>query len=108
MFRKGQIPDAEQKKRFMARLRPKIQKLCIVRTFADIEELVGAAVEVEGVLAKLGETPYEPLKEEQEEEAKETTMEKQIDVLNNTLIHFFKRNAFDPEPSSYSTMTEEC
>jgi hypothetical protein len=108
MFRKGQIPDVEQKRRFLARLRPEIRKLCIVQTFADIEELVGAAVEVEGVLAELGETPYEPLKEEQEEEAEETTMEKQIDVLNNTLIHFFKRNALDPEPSSYSTMSEEC
>jgi hypothetical protein len=108
LFRKGQIPDVEQRKRFLARLRPEIRKLCIVRTFADIEELVGAAVEVEGVLAELKETPYEPLKEEQEEEAEETTMEKQINVLNNTLIHFFKRNAFDPEPSSYSTMSEEC
>jgi hypothetical protein len=56
----------EQRRRFLARLRPEIQKLCIVRTFADIEKLVGAAVEVEveGVLAELGETPYEPLREE--------------------------------------------
>jgi hypothetical protein len=108
MFRKGQIPDVEQKRRFLARLRPEIRKLCMVRVFADIEELVAAAIEVEGVLAELGETAYEPFEEEQEEEAEETTMEKQIDVLNNTLIHFFKRNALDPEPSSYSTMTEEC
>ncbi len=98
----------EQKRRFLARLRSEIRKLCMVRVFADIEELVAAAIEVEGVLAELGDTPYEPLEEEQEEEAEETTMEKQIDVLNNTLIHFFKRNALDPEPSSYSTMTEEC
>ncbi|CAK9216046.1 unnamed protein product [Sphagnum troendelagicum] len=74
----------------------------------DIEELVGAAIEVEGVLAELGETPYEPLREEQEEEAEETAMEKQIDILNNTLINFFKRNALNPEPSSYSTMFEGC
>jgi len=40
-----------------------------VRTFIDIEKLVGATTEVERVLGELGETPYEPLKEEQEEES---------------------------------------
>jgi len=43
LFQNGRIPDAEQRKRFLGRLRPEIQKLCVVRTFADIEELVGAA-----------------------------------------------------------------
>ncbi|CAK9220811.1 unnamed protein product [Sphagnum troendelagicum] len=47
-----------------------------MRTFADIEELVGAATEFERVLGELGETPYEPLKEEQEEGVAETMMEK--------------------------------
>jgi predicted component of viral defense system (DUF524 family) len=65
LFRKGQIQDAEQHKRFLARLRPEIRKLCVVRTFANIEELLGAAIEVERVLGELGETPLEPLKEEQ-------------------------------------------
>jgi hypothetical protein len=41
----------------------------VVRTFANIEELVGATTEVERVLGELRETPYEPLKEEQEEES---------------------------------------
>ncbi len=48
----------------MARLRPEIRKLCIVRAFIDIEELVGAATELERVLGEIGETPFEPLKEE--------------------------------------------
>ncbi len=48
----------------------------MVRTFTDIEELVGAATELERVLGELGQTPYEPLKEEQEEGASETMMEK--------------------------------
>jgi hypothetical protein len=61
LFRKGKIQDVEQKRRFLARLRPKIRKLCVVRTFADIGGLVGAATEVERVLGELGETPYEPL-----------------------------------------------
>jgi hypothetical protein len=88
-FEKGRIPDAEQRKRFLARLRPEIRKLCVVRTFADIEELVGAASELERVLGKLGETPFEPLREEQEEGAAEASMEHQLATLNNTLINFF-------------------
>ncbi len=36
----------------------------MVRTFTNIEELVGVATELEKVLGELGETPYEPLKEE--------------------------------------------
>jgi hypothetical protein len=38
--------------------------LCVVRNLADIEELVGATIELERVLGELGETPFEPLKEE--------------------------------------------
>ncbi len=48
----------------------------MVKTFADIEELVGTATELERVLGELGETPFEPLKEEQEEGDSETLMEK--------------------------------
>jgi hypothetical protein len=47
-----------------------------VRTFANIGQSVGVAMEVERVLGELGETPYEPLKEEQEEESSQTIMEK--------------------------------
>jgi hypothetical protein len=54
LFRKGQIQDLEQRRRFLARLRPKIWKLCVVRTFAYIKELVGAATKVERVLGELG------------------------------------------------------
>jgi hypothetical protein len=90
LFQRGRIPDTEQRRRFLARLRPEIQKLCVVRTFADIEELVGAATELERVLGELGETPFEPLKEEQEEGIAETSMEHQVAALNNTLINFFK------------------
>jgi hypothetical protein len=61
LFCKGMIPDVEQRRRFLARLRPEIRKLCMVRTFANIEELVGAATEVERVMGELGEMPYEPL-----------------------------------------------
>jgi predicted component of viral defense system (DUF524 family) len=64
LFQRGRIQDVEQRKRFLARLRLEIHKLCVVRTFVNIEELVGAAIEVERVLGELGERPFEPLKEE--------------------------------------------
>jgi predicted component of viral defense system (DUF524 family) len=108
LFRKGKIQDIEQKRRFLARLRPEIRKLCVVRTFADIEELVGAATEVERVLGELRETPYESLREEQEEETSESNVEKQVAVLNNTLINFFKGNLHDPASSSSSTIFGGC
>jgi hypothetical protein len=76
--------------------------------FADIEELVGAAIEVERVLGELGETPFEPFKEEQEEGIEETIMEKQVAALNNTLINFFKGNAHDPASASSSNVFGGC
>jgi hypothetical protein len=108
LFQKGRIPDAEQRRRFLARLRPEIRKLCIVRTFINIEELVGAATKLERVLGEIGETPFEPLKEEQEEGIEETLMEKQVTALNDTLVNFFKRNVPNSIASSSSTMSSRC
>jgi predicted component of viral defense system (DUF524 family) len=108
LFRKGKIQDVKQKRRFLARLRPEIRKLCMVRTFADIEELVGAATEVERVLGELGETPYEYLLEEQEEEMSESNVKKQVVALNNTFINLFKGNSHDPTSSSSSTVFGAC
>jgi hypothetical protein len=76
--------------------------------FANIEELIGVATEVEKVLGELGETPYEPLREEQEEETLESNVEKQVNALNNTLINFFKGNAHDPASSSSSNVFRGC
>jgi predicted aspartyl protease len=108
MFQRGRIQDAEQRRRFLARLRPEIRKLCVVRTFTNIEELVSVATELERVLGELGETPFEPLKEEQEEGVVETMMEKQVTALNNTLINFLKGNVLNPITSSSSTMFGGC
>ncbi len=76
LFQRGRIQDIEQKRRFLARSRPQIRKLCVVRMFTDIEELVGTTTELEKVLGELREIPFEPLKEEQEEGDSETMMEK--------------------------------
>jgi hypothetical protein len=108
LFRKGKIQDVQQRRRFLARLRPEIRKLCVVRTFVDIKELVGVATEVERVLGELGETPYELLREEQEEETSESNMEKHVTTLNNTLINFFKGNSHDTASSSSSTIFGGC
>jgi len=108
LFQRGWIQDAEQRRRFLARLRPEICKLCVVRTIANIEELVGATTELERVLGELGETPFEPLKEEQEEGIEETIMEKQVTALNETLVNFFNETIRNPEASSPSTVIGGC
>ncbi len=92
----------------MGKLRPEIRKLCVVRTFADIEEMVGAATELERVLGDLGEMPFEPMKEEHDEEVAETKMEKQVNALNETLINFLKGNVSRPVTLSSSSMFAGC
>ncbi len=73
------------------------------KVFADIEELVAAAIEVERVLGELRETPFEPLKEEHEEGTEDNTIDKQVAVLNSTLINFFKGNGQTPALASSSS-----
>ncbi len=92
----------------MGKLRPEIQKLCVVKTFADIEKMVGAATNLERVLGELSENPFEPLKEEQDEGVAETMMEKQVNALNDTLINFLKGNVSRPITSSSSSMSAGC
>jgi hypothetical protein len=74
------------------------------KDFMDIEELMGDATELERVLEELGKTPYEPLKEEEQEEGiSKTMMEKHVITLNNTFINFFMRNVPNSDaPSSFS------
>jgi len=82
----------QNKHRFLAILRPKIKKFCVVRTYTNIEEVVTAIVEIERVLGELGEIPYKPMKEEQEETMfGESITDHQLHVLNDTLINFFRK-----------------
>ncbi len=71
---------------------PKIKKFCVVHTYVDMDELLAIAIEVEKVLGEIGETPFELLKEEKDEEANEgqSSIEQQIHALNGTLIKKIK------------------
>jgi hypothetical protein len=90
LFQRGQIQDAEQHHRFMARLRPKIRKFCLVRTYTNIEEVIVVDVEIERILGELGATPYEPMKEKHDETtSRESTTNRQLNVSNESLINFF-------------------
>jgi hypothetical protein len=41
----------------------------------------------------LGETPYDPLREEKDEDVtKESSTDKKLSMLNETLIHFFRES----------------
>ncbi len=76
LFQRGKTHDVEQRRRFLAKLKPKIWKLCVVWTFTDIEKMVGTVTKLERVLGEFRETPYVSLKEEQEEGVSETMVEK--------------------------------
>jgi len=65
------------------------------------------------VLRNLGETPYDPLMEEKDEDAtKESSIDKQLSVLNETLIHFFRefgsRNGASVSSSGSTSRCQLC
>ncbi len=91
LFVKGIILDAKSRRRFLAHLRPEIKKLCVVHTYADMDELLVVAIEVEKVFREIREMPFEPLKEERDEEANEGELNKRyIHAFDEMLINFFK------------------
>jgi hypothetical protein len=63
----------------------------VVRTYTNIEEMVIVAKEIEKVLKDLGKTPYDHLMEEKDEDVTgESSIDKQLSMLNEILIHFFR------------------
>ncbi len=103
-FRKGKISDVKQRRRFLAKLRPEIRKLCVVKCFTDIEELVGAATKVERVLGEIGETPFELLKEKQEEGITGMSMKNPTVAL----INFLEGSMPNPISSFPPALLIEC
>ncbi|CAM6022853.1 unnamed protein product [Sphagnum balticum] len=103
-FERFQVVAAQIGRRLVRRS----QKMLKDEVVPDIEELVGTATEVERVLAELGETPYEPLWDEQEEEASESNMENSVAVLNNALINFLKGSVPNHISSFSHTLFDEC
>ncbi len=62
------------------------------------------------MLGNLGEAPYDPLKEEKDEDAtRESSTNKQLSMLNETLIHFFRESGSrNGASASYSGSTSRC
>jgi hypothetical protein len=55
----------------------------MLRTYANVEEILATTKDVEWIFGELGETPFEPLKEEQEEGMhNDALLEKQVFALN--------------------------
>ncbi len=81
----------EQRCRLLAHLHLNIKKLFMVRSYANVEKMLVVAKEVERVLGELGKTPFEPLKEKQEEGMmSNVVLEKYVTILNESFIKFFK------------------
>jgi hypothetical protein len=82
----------------MVQLMPELRRLCVVRTYIDIENMVFTSIEIERVLGDLGEIPYDPFMEEKDEDTtRESSTNKHLLVLNETLIHFFGNMAIGME-----------
>ncbi len=43
----------------MAHFRPEIRKLCVVHTYADMDELVAIAIEVEKAFGEIRKIPFD-------------------------------------------------
>ncbi len=67
-FVKGHILDVERRRQSMSKLCPELRKLLVVCTYQNMDEFLSTTIKVEKVLGEIGETPYEPLHEEREEE----------------------------------------
>lgn len=94
LFARGKLKDAKQR-RFLSRLQLEIKKLCVMKDYAKMEAMLNVALDMERVLAKLSETPFELLKEEQKENMGtiEIVVEKQVQVLNESLINLLRKQS---------------
>ncbi len=97
LFTKGKLEQVEQIYIFLSLLRPKIKKMCVMKGYANFEAIFNVALEVEKVLTWLGETPFELLKEKQEENmiVGETTIDNKYNCwMNDWSIYWEGRLRF--------------
>jgi len=84
----------------------------MVKTYTDIEKVVVAVTKIEWVLGEFRETPYEPMKEEQDEiTSRKSTTNRQLHVLNETFINFFGKGTDGkarPSTTFSATMNIHC
>ncbi len=82
----------------------------MVKTYTHIEKMVITTTEIERILGDLGEILYDPVKEEKDEDAiGESSTDKQLSVLNETLIHFFRvSSSRNGTSASSSKSTSRC
>lgn len=79
-----------------------------------MDELFASTIEVEKVMGEIGEMPFEPLKDEWEDEMneKETSTKRHIHTLNETLINFFKgsngKESVQPVIPNNSSLCQLC
>lgn len=67
LFKRGKLEDVEQNRSFLFWLCPKIKRNCAMWDYVNMDVVFVTILEVEWVLVKLGDTLFEPLKEEQED-----------------------------------------
>ncbi len=90
-----------------------IKKLCMVKTYANVKEILLITKEVERMLRELGDIPFEPLKEKEEERVHiDMMLEKRVNVLSESFIKFLKGSLFivgaSPSKVDNSTMCQIC
>jgi len=94
----------------LVQLKPKLRRLYVIKTYTNIKEMVFATTEIERMLGTFGETPYDPLGEEKDEDATgELSTNKQLSMLNEILIHFFREFGIRNEANASSSgNTSRC
>ncbi len=66
LVHKGRIKSSvKQRCRFLVRLECEIDKLCVVKVYANMEELLATTIDVERVLGKIGETSISVVEQRQ-------------------------------------------
>jgi hypothetical protein len=67
LFTRSKLQYAKQILKIIFELHPKIKKFCVMRDHANMDVILVGNLKVDQILIELGKTPFELLKEEQED-----------------------------------------